>query len=160
MAGRSTAAFLQSAFTDRIVSWFCIQRYQQGGRLNRGPNWFHIAHRFGIVHLPIRYPNLGANPPSQPLPPHHAVNQHMMHGNEGERTVHQGQGEAKGGLPGRLTIRALLLTHLARCMSILSILVHRACPEAKSGSLFFSRSSQNCGLRFDPTLSVRSGSVI
>ena len=111
------------------------------------------------MHLPIRYPNLGANPPSQPLPTHHAVNQHMMHGNEGERTVHQGQGEAKGGLPGRLTIRALLLTHLARCMSILSILVHRACPEAKSGSLFFSRSSQNCGLRFVPTLSVRNSSV-
>lgn len=44
------------------------------------------------------------------------------------------------------------MTHLARCMSILSILVHRACPEAKSGSLFFSRSSQNCGLLIVPTL--------
>ena len=104
------------------------------------------------MHLPIRYPNLGANLPSQPLPTHHAVNQHMMHGNEGERTVHQGQGEAKGGLTGRLTICALLLTHLARCMFILSILLHRACPEAKSGSLFFSRSSQSCGLLIVPTL--------
>ena len=31
---------------------FCIQRYQQGGRFNHGPNWFHIAHRVGSCTCP------------------------------------------------------------------------------------------------------------